>query len=61
MAYTDIDDSSAYFQVKTYAGTGNAQGITLDGNSDLQPDWVWFKNRLLIQIMPCLILLEVQQ
>ena len=45
MAYTDIDDSSAYFQVKTYAGTGNAQGITLDGNSDLQPDWVWFKNR----------------
>ena len=45
MAYTDIDDSSAYFQVKTYAGTGNAQGITLDGNSDMQPDWVWFKNR----------------
>ncbi len=45
MAYTIIDDPTAYFQVKTYAGTGNAQGITLDGNSNMQPDWVWFKNR----------------
>ena len=45
MAYTTIDDPSAFFQVKTYAGTGNAQGITLDGNSDFQPDWVWLKNR----------------
>ena len=46
MAYTTIDDPSAYFQVKTYAGTdASPQAFTLDGNSDLQPDWVWIKNR----------------
>ena len=46
MAYTDIDDPSAYFQTKTYAGTdASPQAFTLDGNSDLQPDWVWIKNR----------------
>jgi len=46
MAYTAIDDPSAYFQVKTYAGTdASPQAFTLDGNSDLQPDWVWIKNR----------------
>ena len=45
MAYTTIDDPSAYFQTKIYAGTGSAQSLTNDGNSDLQPDLVWFKNR----------------
>ena len=46
MAYTTIDDPSAYFQTKTYAGTdASPQAFTLDGNSDLQPDWVWIKNR----------------
>ena len=45
MAYTNIDDPSAYFQVKTYTGTSNIHDVTLDGNSDMQPDLVWFKNR----------------
>ena len=45
MAYTTIDDPSAYFQVKTYTGTGSSQAFTLDGDTDLQPDVVWIKNR----------------
>ena len=45
MAYTTIDDPSAHFQVKTYTGTSGIHDVTLDGNSDMQPDWVWFKNR----------------
>ena len=45
MAYTTIDDPSAYFQTKLYSGNGGTQSITLDGNSDLQPDWVWIKQR----------------
>jgi hypothetical protein len=46
MAYTDIDDPSAYFQTALYTGTGSANNsITNDGNSDLQPDWIWFKSR----------------
>jgi len=46
MAYTDIDDPSAFFQTKIYTGTdASPQAFTLDGNSDLQPDWVWIKNR----------------
>lgn len=45
MAYTDIDDPSAYFQTKTYTGSAGAQSITFDGNSDLQPDWIWIKER----------------
>ncbi len=45
MAYTNIDDPSAHFQAKTYTGTSNIHDVTLDGNSDMQPDWVWFKNR----------------
>ena len=45
MAYTTIDDPSAHFQTKIYAGTGSAQSLTNDGNSNLKPDWIWFKNR----------------
>tara|TARA_R110001592_G_scaffold309267_1_gene583383 strand:+ start:225 stop:1292 length:1068 start_codon:yes stop_codon:yes gene_type:complete len=46
MAYTIIDDPSAYFQTKIYTGNGtNNTAITFDGNSDLQPDWLWIKNR----------------
>ena len=46
MAYTTIDDPSQYFQTALWTGDGNAtQAITNDGNSDLQPDWVWLKNR----------------
>ena len=46
MAYTTIDDPSAHFQVKIF--TGNATddtAYTNDGNSDLQPDMLWVKNR----------------
>ena len=45
MAYTNIDDPSAYFQTALYTGTGNELVVTNDGNSDLQPDFIWIKNR----------------
>jgi hypothetical protein len=45
MAYTTIDDPSAYFQTKLYTGTGSSLAITNDGNSNLQPDLVWLKRR----------------
>ena len=48
MAYTTIDDPSAHFQTTTYAGdSSNSTVITNGGNSDLQPDFVWLKNRTL--------------
>ena len=50
MAYTTIDDPSAYFQTVLYSGNGSTQSITNDGNSDLQPDWLWFKNRNSTQV-----------
>ena len=45
MAYTTIDDPSAHFQTALYTGTGSSRSVTNDGNSDLQPDWVWIKER----------------
>ena len=45
MAYTTIDDPSAHFQTVLWTGNGSARAITNDGNSDLQPDWIWGKNR----------------
>ena len=46
MAYTTIDDPTAYFQTKIYTGNGaNNRALTFAGNSDLQPDWLWIKNR----------------
>ena len=45
MAYTTIDDPSAYFHTQLYTGTGSSNAITNDGNSDLQPDWIWLKDR----------------
>jgi len=48
MAYSTIDDPTAYFQTKIYTGSDNGaltQVVTNDGNSDLQPDWVWIKRR----------------
>ena len=49
MAYTTIDDASAYFQTALYTGNGGTISITNDGNSDLKPDWVWVKNRTAYQ------------
>ena len=46
MAYTNIDDPSAYFQIALWTGTGSAgNAVTFDGNSDMQPDLVWSKRR----------------
>ena len=45
MAYTTIDDPSVYFQTTIYTGDASTQDITNSGNSDLQPDWIWIKNR----------------
>ena len=45
MAYTTIDDPSAYFQVDLYTGTGSSLANTFDGNSAMQPDFVWIKER----------------
>ena len=46
MAYTTIDDPSAYFQTKIYTGNGSSNhAITFDGNSNMQPDWIWNKSR----------------
>jgi hypothetical protein len=46
MAYTNIDDPSAYFQTLLWTGNStDGRALTNDGNSDLQPDWVWLKNR----------------
>jgi len=40
-----ITDPSAYVQATLYAGNGSTQSITNAGNSDLQPDLVWIRNR----------------
>ena len=45
MAYTTIDDSEAYFQVKLYTGNGSTQSLTLGGDTDMQPDLVFIKGR----------------
>tara|TARA_B100001939_G_scaffold143599_1_gene124357 strand:+ start:441 stop:1574 length:1134 start_codon:yes stop_codon:yes gene_type:complete len=46
MAYTTIDDPSQYFQTVLWSGdNADTRNITNDGNSDLQPDWVWIKSR----------------
>jgi len=44
-AYTAIDDPEAYFQVKLYTGTGSEIAVTLGGDTNMQPDFVWTKNR----------------
>lgn len=41
MAYTTINDPSAYFQTALYTGTGSSLNVTNDGNSNLRPDWIW--------------------
>ena len=45
MAYTTIDDPTAYFQAKTYTGNYSTNAIILDGASDLQGDLIWLKQR----------------
>ena len=45
MAYTTIDNPELYFQTVLYTGNATARSITLDGSENMQPDWVWCKNR----------------
>ncbi len=45
MAYTTIDNPELYFQTKLYTGNGSTQSITLDGDENMQPDFVWIKQR----------------
>ena len=46
MAYTTIDDPSAYFKVQLYTGTGSSLAVTFnDTDTDMQPDLVWLKVR----------------
>ena len=45
MAYTTIDNPELFFQTVLYTGNATARSITLDGSEDMQPDWVWIKNR----------------
>jgi hypothetical protein len=45
MAYTTIDNPELYFQCKAYTGNSSTQAITLDGDENMQPDFVWIKNR----------------
>ena len=42
MAYTDIDNSTAFFQTVIYTGNG-ATGRSI--TTGMQPDWVWLKSR----------------
>jgi len=49
MAYTNIDDPSAHFQTAIYTGNGDSaddtNAIVNNGNSNLQPDFIWLKRR----------------
>ena len=40
-----LDNEAKYFQTTLWTGTGSSQSITNLGNSDMQPDLVWFKKR----------------
>ena len=41
-----INDPTAYFQTEIYTGNGSdGRTITLSANTDMQPDFVWIKNR----------------
>ena len=45
-AYTAVDDPEAHFQVAQYSGNGSANNaITLPGDTNMQPDFVWIKNQ----------------
>jgi hypothetical protein len=52
MAYTTIDDPSAYFHTQLYTGDGSSNNaITNDANSgDFKPDWLWIKSRSYVDL-----------
>ena len=46
MAFTTIDDPSAYFKVQLYTGNSGTNAITFDDtDTDMQPDMVYIKQR----------------
>ena len=46
MAYTNIDDPSAFFTTTLYTGTGANQDVVNDAHSgNFKPDFLWIKNR----------------
>ena len=45
MANYSINQPSAHFQVDLYAGTGSGHSPTNDGPANLQPDFLWIKER----------------
>ena len=45
MAYTTVDDPEAYHQSLNYTGTAGSASRTWAGSTNMQPDWLWFKNR----------------
>ena len=45
LAYTTIDNSELYFQIKLYTGTGSEQAVTLGGSEDMAVSMLWIKRR----------------
>ena len=45
MSYADLDNPELAFQAKLYTGNSSTQSITLDGDENMQPNWVWVKCR----------------
>ena len=46
MAYTTINKSTDYFRTKLYTGNAsNDRAITFDESTNMQPDFIWIKNR----------------
>ena len=46
MSYTNgLDNPELYFQTKLYTGNAGTLAVTLDGDTDMQPDLVWGKGR----------------
>ena len=44
--FTAVDDSQANFQIKLFSGNATDDtAITFDGETDMQPDFMWLKNR----------------
>ena len=43
--YTTIDNPELYFQTVLWTGNATDRSITLGGDEDMQPDYVWIKNR----------------
>jgi len=45
MAFTTIDNPELFFQTVLYTGNGGTNAITFDGSENMQPDWIWGRDR----------------